>query len=116
MIAGRIAMVLKYVILVTYLVAVVYPLAWLFYTSAKSTREIYAHPFGLPRLLTAPSRANAQSLIDNYDKAWVQSHFSSYFINSNHSNIVTDTDLYCTARSNGLFIDRCYIHDPGRSD
>ena len=50
---------LRYVILLVYLAAVVYPLVWVFYTSAKSTQEIYAHPFAVPRVLYAPTAENS---------------------------------------------------------
>jgi ABC-type glycerol-3-phosphate transport system permease component len=73
---------LRYVILVIYLACVVFPMFWVLYTSAKSTREIYRNPFGLPRVLTHPSRSAISALRENYRKAWVQSHFSRYFINS----------------------------------
>jgi ABC-type glycerol-3-phosphate transport system permease component len=79
---ARIGTGLKYAVMLAYLVAVVYPLVWILYTSAKSTQEVYANPFGLPKLLTAPSRANAGPLIENYSNAWIKSQFSSYFVNS----------------------------------
>lgn len=72
----------KYLVLSAYLIAVVFPMLWVAYTSAKSTREVYANPLGLPRLVTVPNRENAQSLVDNYRNAWVGSRFSSYFLNS----------------------------------
>jgi ABC-type glycerol-3-phosphate transport system permease component len=73
---------IKYLLLFAYLLAVVYPMVWVVYTSAKSTREVYANPLGLPRMITHPGRESAQPLIENYQKAWVGSHFSSYFVNS----------------------------------
>lgn len=73
---------LKYAVLLTYLLAVVFPMLWVLYTSAKSTQEIYRNPFGLPRAVTAPSRESAATLVANYEKAWVGSHFSRYFVNS----------------------------------
>src|ERR1019366_6288099 len=73
---------LKYVLLFAYLAAVVFPMVWVVYTSAKSTQEVYANPIGLPRLITAPSAENTHTLIENYRKAWFGSHFSSYFLNS----------------------------------
>lgn len=73
---------LRYTILTFWLVAVFFPMVWLLYTSAKNTQEIYQNPFGLPKLLTAPSRENASALIANYSKAWVGSHFSQFFVNS----------------------------------
>lgn len=79
---GRTMLGLRYVALVTWLVAVCFPMIWLLYTSAKSTREIYQNPFGLPRLVTRPSAASAAPLVENYRKAWVGSGFSRYFVNS----------------------------------
>ncbi len=76
------AAALKYGFLLAYLAAVVFPLVWVLYTSAKNTQEIYAHPFGLPRVLYSPTAANAHSLVDNYTRAWVGSHFQGYFLNS----------------------------------
>ncbi|MGC8669217.1 MAG: carbohydrate ABC transporter permease [Chthonomonadales bacterium] len=73
---------LRYMVLVAYLACVVFPMFWVLYTSAKSTREIYRNPFGLPRVLTHPSRSSMAALRTNYRKAWVQSHFSRYFVNS----------------------------------
>lgn len=73
---------LKYALLGAYLVVVVFPMIWVFYTSAKSTQEIYQNPFGLPKAITAPGRATAQTVVTNYRKAWVESRFSSYFANS----------------------------------
>ncbi|MES2462212.1 MAG: carbohydrate ABC transporter permease [Armatimonadota bacterium] len=81
-ILGKIGAGLRGTILGAWLVAVVFPMLWLFYTSAKSTQEVYANPFGLPRLLTSPSVASASALVANYRKAWVESHFSLYFLNS----------------------------------
>ncbi len=80
--AAKLGNGLKYALLCAYLVAVVFPMIWIGYTSAKSTQEVYQNPFGLPKVLTAPNRANVQTLLDNYHKAWIGSHFSSYFLNS----------------------------------
>jgi ABC-type glycerol-3-phosphate transport system permease component len=73
---------LRYAILSAWLVAVIFPMVWMLYTSAKSTQEIYQNPFGLPKLVTSPSAENAEPLAANYRKAWVESHFSRYFLNS----------------------------------
>src|SRR5690348_8319644 len=80
--AGRIGSGLKYLLLSLYLVAVVFPLCWLLYTSGKSTQEFYRNPLGLPEALTSPGKHNAATLISNYDKAWYGSHFGAYFLNS----------------------------------
>lgn len=79
---NRIGNGLKYALLCAYLLAVVFPMVWVLYTSAKSTQDIYKNPFGLPSVIMAPSRENAQSLVTNYRKAWIGSKFSRYFINS----------------------------------
>lgn len=73
---------LKYALLITYLVVVVFPMLWVLYTSAKSTQEIYKNPFGLPRALTSPGAKTLQTPVVNYEKAWIGSHFSRYFLNS----------------------------------
>ena len=72
----------KYLLLVAYLVAVVFPMLWVLYTSAKSTQEIYANPFGLPKVIMAPDAEAAETLADNYRRAWTDSHFGGYFQNS----------------------------------
>ena len=81
-VTARIGSGLRYAILGAWLIGVVFPMVWVLYTSAKSTPEIYQNPFGLPRLLTSPSAETAAALVDNYRKAWVESHFSRYFVNS----------------------------------
>ncbi|MDH7570890.1 MAG: carbohydrate ABC transporter permease [Armatimonadota bacterium] len=73
---------LKYVVLLSYLVVVVFPMVWVLYTSAKSTQEIYQNPFGLPAVVTHPDRHNTAVLVQNYRRAWVDSHFGRYFLNS----------------------------------
>ncbi len=73
---------IRYVILVVYLVVVVFPLLWVFYTSAKNTQEIYNQPFGLPKIITHPDAQSLATLQTNYRRAWVDNHFGMYFINS----------------------------------
>jgi ABC-type glycerol-3-phosphate transport system permease component len=73
---------LRYAVLGAWLIGVVFPMVWMLYTSAKSTQEIYQNPFGLPKLLTSPTAENTAALAANYRKAWVDSHFSRYFLNS----------------------------------
>ncbi|MCC6730859.1 MAG: carbohydrate ABC transporter permease [Chthonomonadales bacterium] len=80
--AGRLGDALKHAFLAAYLLAVVLPMLWVLCTSAKSTRDIYRSPFGLPEVITAPSRASAAPLVANYRQAWVGSRFSRYFVNS----------------------------------
>src|SRR5207248_1111909 len=69
---------LRYLIFLSYFVAVVFPLTWVFYTSAKTTQQIYQNPFGLPRVITHPSRESAAPLLENYSKAWTKSQFSDF--------------------------------------
>lgn len=80
--AAKLGTGLRYALLCVYLVAVVFPLLWVFMTSAKSTREIYKNPFGLPSAVTSPSSVTLKTPVDNYRRAWVGSRFSRYFVNS----------------------------------
>jgi N-acetylglucosamine transport system permease protein len=81
-----------YLLLVTYLLIVVYPMFWLFYTSLKQDREIFLHPFSLP---------DARDLRwDNYRNAWVKGHFGRYFFNSvliTSTTVITTTFLAAMA-------------------
>jgi len=88
-IAGKIGMALKYSLLGAYLLAVVFPMLWVLYTSGKSTQEFYRNPIGLPLALTAPSAASTRTAYDNYHRAWVGSHFSDYFLNSLYVVIIS---------------------------
>lgn len=73
---------LKYLILGTYLIIVIFPMVWVFYTSAKNTQQIYQSPFGLPKIVTHWTAQAAQPLLNNYHRAWVDNHFSLYLWNS----------------------------------
>lgn len=73
---------LRYSVLVTYLIIVIFPMFWVFYTSAKNTQQIYQSPFGLPQVVTHWNTQAAQPLYDNYHRAWVDNHFSLYLWNS----------------------------------
>lgn len=64
-----------YLVLIAWLLAVTLPFIWVLITSLRSTEEIFRSPFGLP---TDPSG----TFVINYTKAWVQSGFSKYFVNS----------------------------------
>jgi len=66
--------ILVYVILLVCLIAVIYPMFWLLYTSLKTDREIFLEPFRLPRLDDLQWR--------NFSKAWTDAHFGDYFLNS----------------------------------
>ncbi|MEO0249798.1 MAG: carbohydrate ABC transporter permease [candidate division WOR-3 bacterium] len=79
---GSLGSGLKYLLLLTYLGMVVFPMLWVFYSSAKSTQEIYRNPFGLPQAFTSPSAETLSTPVLNYEKAWIGSRFSRYFLNS----------------------------------
>jgi N-acetylglucosamine transport system permease protein len=79
---GPIGAGVRYTVLLIYLVIVVFPMLWVVFTSAKDTQEIYANPFGLPKVITSFSPGSARTLAANYRKAWIGSHFSRYFLNS----------------------------------
>lgn len=79
---SRIGAGIRYAVLLTYLVIVVFPMLWVLSTSAKNTQEIYANPFGLPKVITSPGLTSARTLAANYRKAWIGSRFSRYFVNS----------------------------------
>ncbi|MDP7636968.1 MAG: carbohydrate ABC transporter permease [Phycisphaerae bacterium] len=65
---------LTYVVLLSYLVIVVYPMFWLLYTSVKSDRAIFLEPFALPRL--------DDLHWENFIGAWTRAHFDLHFFNS----------------------------------
>ena len=65
---------LVYLALYAYLLVVVYPMAWLLYTSLKEDREIFLDPFSLPEI------GNLQWV--NFANAWTKGHFGDYFLNS----------------------------------
>ena len=71
-----------YLVLFAYLLAVVLPMVWVILTSFKPTQEIYANPIGLPRVLFEPTAERVAQMKQNYVKAWIGSHFSSFFFNS----------------------------------
>ena len=80
--AGHLGGTLKYLFLIAYLCIVVFPMVWVFYTSMKSTQEIFKNPFGLPQAVVRPGKATFAVVADNYSRAWVESGFSKYFWNS----------------------------------
>ena len=65
---------LIYLVLLTYLAIVVYPMVWLLYTSLKTDQDIFLNPFSLPAL------SDLQWV--NFANAWTKGHFGDYFINS----------------------------------
>lgn len=50
----------------------IFPLVWTLITSLKTTPQLYADPFGLPKVFKW----------GNYVNAWVNAHMGTYFINS----------------------------------
>ncbi len=75
---------LAYIVLITWLLIVTVPLVWVVTNSLRSTQEVYENPFGIPWVITgSPHDDDAvTSATRNYTKAWVDSGFSRYFINS----------------------------------
>ena len=76
-----------YALLGVWLVAVILPLAWVFVSSFRSAQEFTTNPFGIPRFISgAPASLSGTSLwhaaAENYRRAWVESHFGDYFLNS----------------------------------
>jgi N-acetylglucosamine transport system permease protein len=65
---------LAFLVLGPFLGAVIYPMIWLLYTSLKKDSEIFLDPFALPSW--------SHLHFENYRRAWVEAHFSSYFWNS----------------------------------
>ena len=63
-----------YLFLTIYFFIVVYPMWWLLYTSLKTDREIFLHPFSLPVW------SDLQWI--NFTNAWIKGEFSHYFLNS----------------------------------
>src|SRR4051794_15032286 len=76
---------LIYVLLLSYLVLVVYPMFWLFYTSLKKDRDIFLRPFALPQ--------PRELQWTNFSRAWIDGHFGAYFFNS---VLVTSTTVVVT--------------------
>ncbi len=66
---------LCYLLLTAWLLAVTLPFLWVLTTSLRSTEEIFQSPFGFPNDAKG-------SFTTNYSKAWVESGFSKYFVNS----------------------------------
>ena len=65
-------MILVRFVMICYSVIVLYPMIWTALTSFKTNKEFYQNPWALPKALQ----------FDNYIRAWVQSNFNDYFINS----------------------------------
>lgn len=68
----KISSILKYIVLSVSAIVYVYPLFWLVINSLKSTPEIFANPWGLPKVFRW----------ENYYQAWVIGKTGIYFLNS----------------------------------
>jgi ABC-type glycerol-3-phosphate transport system permease component len=76
---------LIFLLLCCYMVIVVFPLFWLFYSSLKADRDIFLAPFQLPSL--------SNLHWDNFKNAWIGAHFRDFFFNS---VVVTITTVIAT--------------------
>jgi ABC-type glycerol-3-phosphate transport system permease component len=63
-----------FALLLGYGVWVVFPMAWMAYSSLKPDEAIFRRPFSLP--------AAGELDFDNYARAWREAHFGAYFLNS----------------------------------
>ena len=63
-----------FLLLLVYLLIVLYPVIWLFYTSLKPDQDIFLHPFQLP----SPDNLRW----DNFTRAWNQTDFGRHLLNS----------------------------------
>ncbi len=86
---ARLGKTALYVILSVWLIAVVFPLLWVFLNSVRSSQEIFENPFGIPWLIVGSPHANVAGVLSpwtaakqNFVAAWVKSNFSSFFYNS----------------------------------
>lgn len=61
-----------YIVLTTWCLFSVFFIAWILLASLKKTRELFSAPWDIP----------ASAVWGNYVKAWVNSHFDMYLINS----------------------------------
>lgn len=83
---NRLAILLMYVLLGSWLLAVVAPILWVGLSSLRSSAEFVQNPFGIPWLFSGAPEGTSVTPWDgvtaNFSKAWVDSGFSRYFINS----------------------------------
>lgn len=70
--SDRIVGAVSHTMLTIWSLIVILPLAWTIMTSFKTTTEIFASPFALPKAWN----------FDNYAKAWTTAGIGSYFLNS----------------------------------
>lgn len=81
--------ILTYALLIVWLAAVALPVVWVFSNSVRSSLEIYENSFGVPWLIQGSPYGDRADLpspkeaaVNNYRKAWVESNFSRFFLNS----------------------------------
>ena len=70
----KISRILIFSVLAGYLMWVVFPMAWVAYSSLKTDEAIFREAFALP--------AAGDLQTDNYVRAWREARFGDYFINS----------------------------------
>lgn len=71
-VGGKILYVVFEIMLIGYAVAVIFPILNMFFSSFKSTREIFKDPFSLPTVWR----------VGNYVTVWQKGGFGKYFMNS----------------------------------
>lgn len=70
----KLSRILIFAVLAGYLLWVVYPMAWVAYSSLKTDEAIFREAFALPPLGALQT--------DNYVRAWGEARFGDYFFNS----------------------------------
>lgn len=70
----RLSRPLVFAAIAGYALWLVFPMAWVAYSSLKPDAEIFRRPFALP--------SPAALRFDNYTHAWREAHFGAYFLNS----------------------------------
>ncbi|MBI1317541.1 MAG: ABC transporter permease subunit [Candidatus Hydrogenedens sp.] len=81
---ARLLRISGYALALGWLAFVVLPLFWVFLGALRSSREFAANPHGVPWLFLGGERG-AQAWHDalrNFQAAWIESHFATYFVNS----------------------------------
>ena len=68
----NIVLLITHILMITYVVLIFYPLFNMLLSSFKSTREIFANPFGFPE----------EWLFENFRTVWIDRGFALYFRNS----------------------------------
>ena len=96
--------------LASYLLIVIFPIFWLFYTSLKPDQKIFLEPFSLPhrgeiewvRVWQTPPLA----VPANFYNAWTKGSFSAYFANSVIMTRSTVLATTCLAAMTGYALSR----------